>query len=214
MPDCLRGRQSVRLRRRIAALLLLCLGLPWPARADVGLPLIIIEWPAMILALVPVILIEAAVYRSYFRRSYSNALYPVGVANLASTFLGYPVAWILRLIGQFVLGLILTLVMGLVGEPSSGSMDSIGTRLVAVIVNSAWLPGDSESALWMLPAASLVCLVPAFFISVHSEAWVLRRLMKGEDRSAILAFSYRANLASYAFLAAIATIMLVRLLIR
>jgi hypothetical protein len=189
----------------------LCLGLPSPARADVGLPLTIIEWPAMILALVPVILIEAAVYRSYFRTSYSNALYPVGVANLASTFLGYPLAWVLRLVGQFVLGLVLELAMGLVGGASSGPMDSIGTRLVTVIVNSAWLP---EGEGWMLPAASLAGLVPAFFISVHSEAWVLRRLMKGEDRSAILAFSYRANLASYAFLAAIATIMLLRLLIR
>jgi hypothetical protein len=66
----------------------------------------------------------------------------------------------------------------------------------------------------MLPAASLVGLVPAFFVSVYSEAWVLRRLMRGEDRPTILTLSYRANLASYALLVAIAAVMLVRLLLR
>jgi hypothetical protein len=159
-------------------------------------------------------LIEAAVYRRQLGTTYGKALYRAGVANLASTFIGYPLAWILRLIGQFVLTLLLMLVMKVVGEPSEASMNSVPARLVGVVVYSAWLPPDTESARWMLPAASLVGLVPAFFVSVYSEAWVLRRLMRGEDRPTILTLSYRANLASYALLVAIAAVMLVRLLLR
>jgi hypothetical protein len=184
------------------------------AQADTGLPMILVEWPAVILALLPVILIEAAVHRRQFGTPYRKALYPVGVANLASTFIGYPLAWMLRMVGQFVLSLLLMLVMQFVGESSNASMDSISAKLVSAVVHSAWLPGDAERELWMLPAASLIGLVPAFFVSVYSEAWVLRRLMKGEDKLTILAFSYRANLASYAFLAAIAVVILIRLLLR
>jgi len=195
---------------RILALFVLCLGLPSFAKADVGLPMILVEWPSVILALVPVVLIEAAVYRRRLGTTYAKALDSAGVANLASTFIGYPLAWILRLIGQFVLGLLLMLVLRLVGEPSEASMDSVPAKLVEVVVCSAWLP---EGARWTLPAASLVGLVPAYFVSVYSEAWVLRRLMKGEDRHTILTLSYRANLASYVLLVAIATIILVRSLL-
>ncbi len=199
---------------RVLALLVLCLGLPSFAHADTGLPMIFVEWPAVILALVPVILIEAAVYRRQLGTTYRKALYPAGVANLASTFIGYPLAWILRLIGQFALTLLLVLVMKLVGEPSGASMNSIPAKLVAAVVYSAWLPGEMYDARWMLPAASLVGLVPAYFVSVYSEAWVLRRLMRGEDKPTIRALSYRANLASYALLVAIPTVMLIRFLLR
>jgi hypothetical protein len=202
----------MRVFSRILAVFVLCLVLPSFAKADTGLPMILVEWPAVILALVPVVLIEAAVYRRRLGTAYAKALDSAGVANLASTFIGHPLAWILRLIGQFVLTLLLMLVLKLVGEPSEASMDSVPAKLVEVAVYSAWLPG--EGAPWMWPAASLVGLVPAFFVSVYSEAWVLRRLMKGEDRHTILALSYRANLASYVLLVAIATIILVRFLLR
>jgi hypothetical protein len=175
--------------------------------------MILVEWPAVILALVPVVLIEAAVYHRRLGITYGKALYPAGVANLASTFIGYPLAWILRLIGQYALTLLLILVIKLVGEPSNASMNSIPARLVGVMVYSAWLSPDAEHALWMVPAASLVGLVPAYFVSVYSEAWVLRRLMRGEDRLTLRALSYRANLASYALLVAIAAVILVRLLL-
>jgi len=174
--------------------------------------MILVEWLAVILALVPVILIEAAVYRRKLGITYGKALYPAGVANLASTFVGYPLAWILRLIGQLVLTLLMLLVMKIVGEPAVRSIGATTFNLMGVVVYSAWLPGDG--GLWTLPAASLVGLVPAYFVSVYSEAWVLRRLMRGEDRPAIMALSYKANLASYFLLVAIAGVILVRFLLR
>ena len=181
--------------------------------------MILVEWPAVVLALVPVVLIEAAVYRRRLGITYRKALYPAGVANLASTFLGYPLAWILRLIGQLVLTLLLMLVTRIVGEPSDAAFDSIPGRLVVAAVSSAWLGPGAEDAPWMLPAASLVGLVPAFFVSVYSEAWVLRRLVKlgameSADRPTIMALSYKANLASYALLVAIASFFLIRFLVR
>jgi len=65
----------------------------------------------------------------------------------------------------------------------------------------------------MWPAASLVGLVPAYFVSVYSEAWVLRRWMEDEDKRDMLPLSYRANLASYVLLVAIAIAILVRSLL-
>jgi len=176
--------------------------------------MILIEWPAVIIALLPVILVEAAVFRRVLGMPYRKALYPVAVANLASTFIGYPLAWILRLIGQFALTLILMLVVGVVGEPSKAFLDSAWSRVGGVVLYSAWLPGDDNGGLWMLPAASLIGLVPAYFVSVYSEAWVLRRLMKGEDALSIRAVSFKANLASYALLAAVGGAILIRLLVR
>ena len=201
----------MRVFSRILAVFVLCLVLPSFAKADTGLPMILVEWPAVILALVPVVLIEAAVYRRRLGTAYAKALDSAGVANLASTFIGHPLAWILRLIGQFVLGLLLMLVLKLVGEPSEASMDSVPAKLVEVVVCSAWLP--PEGAPWMWPAASLVGLVPAYFVSVYSEAWVLRRWMEDEDKRDMLPLSYRANLASYVLLVAIAIAILVRSLL-
>jgi len=176
--------------------------------------MIFIEWPAVIVALLPVILIEAAVHRRQFGTAYKKALYPVGLANLASTFLGYPLAWILRLIAQFILSALFALVMQLAGDSSGASMTSLPSRLAIVLVDSAWLPGDAEGALGMVPLAALIGLAPSFFVSVYAEAWVLGRIMKGEERSKIVASSYRANLASYACLAAFAAVMIVRLALR
>jgi hypothetical protein len=198
---------------RIFAVAVFCLGLPSFARADVGLPMIIVEWPFVILALGPVILVEAAVYRKRLGIPYGKALYPAGIANLVSTFIGYPLAWILRLIGQLVVVLLLSLAMQVLGVPETALGGKVVDSLLMVGTGSAWMGPGAEDALWMLPAALLVGLVPAYFVSVYSEAWVLRRMMKGEDKTAIRALSYRANLASYAFLAVIAVVILVRLLL-
>ena len=198
---------------RIFAVAVFCLGLPSFARADVGLPIIIVEWPFVILALGPVILVEAAVYRKRLGIPYGKALYPAGIANLVSTFIGYPLAWILRLIGQLVVVLLLSLAMQVLGVPETALGGKVVDSLLMVGTGSAWMGPGAEDALWMLPAASLVGLVPAYFVSVYSEAWVLRRMMKGEEKTTTRALSYRANLASYAFLSVIAVVILVRLLL-
>ena len=191
----------MRSRPKGLLVLLMCLGFPSLGRADTGLPMIFVEWPAMLLALVPVVLIEAAVYRRELRIPFRQALHPAGVANAASTLIGYPFAWLLRLAALFVL----LDPLAKVAKPS---------QALIALVYSAWLPPEGEQAMWMLPAASLVGLVPAYFVSVYVEAWALRRLMKGKDRRVIRTLSYKANLASYVFLAACAVCMLVGLAIR
>jgi hypothetical protein len=128
----------MRSRPKGLIVLLMCLGFPSLARADVGLPMIFVEWPAMILALVPVVLIEAAVYRRELRIPFRKALHPAGVANVASTLIGYPFAWLLRLAASFAL---LDL-LAVVPKPP--------LALIA-LVYSAWLPPGAEETMWMLP---------------------------------------------------------------
>jgi hypothetical protein len=179
----------------------LALACPAFARADVGVPMIFVEWPAMFMALVPVILIESAVYRKQLGVRYWKALWPASAANLLSTAIGYPLAWGLRLAVQMV-------VSGTWNPAVNGS--SIWMNLVGIITCSAWLEPARET-LWIVPAAALVGLVPAYFISVYSEAWVLSKFFKDRGRASVTGVSYKANLASYAFLAACAVAWLVQL---
>lgn len=117
-------------------MLLLCLGCPSPGRADVGLPMVFVEWPLLLLALAPVILIESMVYRRQLGITYWKALYPAGIANLVSTLVGYPLAWILRLAGLFVLVYPLADVV----KPSGTSMNPAWTQVLTALAYSAWLP--------------------------------------------------------------------------
>jgi hypothetical protein len=65
----------------------------WPstASADSIIHPIVVIWPVAWLALVPVVLVEAAVARRIFGWSYARAFRMTTVANLFSTLIGVPV---------------------------------------------------------------------------------------------------------------------------
>jgi hypothetical protein len=190
----------MRSRSKLPILILLALACPALARADIGLPLIFVEGPEMLMALVPVILIESAVYRKCLGIAYRKALWPAGVANVVSTLLGYPLAWGLRMFVQVV-----------VSDPLAKLVGTSSTRTwagyVFLALGPAWIGGEGDT--WVLPVASLAGLIPTFFVSVYLEAWVLTWFFKDKGFAAIRTLSYKANLASYAFLVAGGLILLV-----
>jgi len=61
--------------------------------ADAGIPMIFLTWPAMVILLVPVILIEGVLCRRWLGLKTSQAIRINAVSNLASTIIGIPVAW-------------------------------------------------------------------------------------------------------------------------
>jgi biotin transporter BioY len=75
--------------------------LPVSAHADAGLMPLVVVWPAFLLALIPIALIETEVYRRRLEHvSYSRLLFAVTVANSVSTLLGVPIFLLVLVVGS------------------------------------------------------------------------------------------------------------------
>lgn len=163
---------------------------PLPAFADAGIPMIFLTFPAMLIALVPVILIETFVIHKALEIPYKKALIPNSVANLASTVAGFPLAW----------GLLLGLELLTTGGGCGPGFGTISSSILTVILESAWLCPWEDHLYWLMPVAFINCLIIAFFISIWIEYFVMKKMLKEHDKAKIKKATYKANLVSYALL--------------
>lgn len=156
--------------------------------ANVGVPMVCVTVPTMLFALPLIALVEAAVLKWFcgvsFKKGWSGAL----PANLWSTLLGIPATWLALAIAQMFGG----------GGRAWG-LDTPMDRLAAVTLQAPWLIPYEHDLSWMMPAASLVLLVPFYLASVVAEYLVLRSLW-GEGQPRLLAGVIIANAASYVML--------------
>jgi len=165
--------------------------LPASAHANVGLPMIALAMPAFVVALIPIILIEAyVVAREGF--PFKGALQRNAISNAVTTFIGIPLTW----------GVLLLLQIATVGTDCSEATGTWPQRIFAVIANSPWMcPFEPALVKWMVPTAMLILLVPFFFVSWLIEAWIIRMIGKSFEGPRITAVCLRANLATYVLLA-------------
>jgi hypothetical protein len=161
--------------------------------ANAGVPMLSLHLPLMIKMLAPIVLIEAAVGRYYVKMELLRSLRGVAGANVVSTFLGVPLAW----------GMMLALELITTGGGSHGLGDTWGI-LASTVLQAAWLVPYEKELSWMIPVASLVLLVPYFFVSVFSERLVLLRLWKDKPRSSVSQVAWIGNVITYGLLAAFA----------
>lgn len=157
-----------------------------------------VQMHLMVVALLPIIVIEASVLRLKLDVPVEHALVGASLSNALSTFVGIPLAW-------------LTLVFAEMAATDGGQAWGLETPLLkvaAVTVQAPWLIPYENDLYWMVPAASLVLLVPCFAVSVVVEAWTLSRLWPTTDRKRIWGATWVANLLSYALLFAYAAIRL------
>jgi hypothetical protein len=159
--------------------------------ANAGVPMLAIELPVMVIALAPIVLLEAWIYVDMCQVEWHSAWRGTACANLLSTLIGVPVAWFFQVAVQTSLG----------GGHAWGLSDP-ALKLAAVTMQSAWLIPYESDLDWMIPAAALFLLLPAFAISVPCEALFLRRWFHGLEAKRIRSSVIRANLASYCLLAA------------
>lgn len=163
--------------------------------ANSGLPMLMFAWPILILALIPIVLIEAGIYRFRlgipFRRS---ALGSLG-ANLLSTLLGVPVTWIALVVVQLVAAVVVQMV-------TDGAGSAQGPGLYAVTWQAPWLYPYENSLHWMIPAAGLVLCVPFLLTSVLIEFLFLRRIWTQTTAQKIHRTCWLANGTTYACIAA------------
>ena len=139
-------------------------------------------------ALVPVILIEAAVGVWWCGVPWRRALLGQAAANAVSTIAGLPVTWALLALVQ------LRCCGTALGLASSSK------RLYAVTVQAPWLIPYEDDLSWMVPVAFLVLTIPFWAMSVVVEYAVLRRVIRDVAGRELRAWVVRANFLSYAFL--------------
>ncbi len=183
-------------QRRISAGAAAAVGLAlWPSRvsADVGIPMLLYVWPASWILFVPIVLIEAVIARSVLVLPLGRSLRISFVANLVSTVVGIPLAWIAALIVELLLA-------GIGAGLHAVTRGYIPESVVAIaILTLAWI--GPESRPWAVPAAALVLCVPFFFASVYCERRVARRMVSPELYDRVRHWSWRANLVSYGVIA-------------
>ncbi len=176
-----------------------------PLLADAGVPMLVLTLPAMLILLVPIVLIEAWLCRRWLGVTNWVALKCNTLANLVSTLVGVPLAWGTVLLFDFlVLGTILRIPAV---ERASDKWNTPLAHIVGTILFPAWLGPDEKRLYWMIPLATIVLLLPTFFISVLIETSVIGRMVGTlEDGTSNLSSDRiriavrNANLVSYSLL--------------
>jgi hypothetical protein len=157
--------------------------------ANAGVPMLALHLPAMVVLLVPIIAIEVLVARRLIPLTTSRLIRGVAGANVVSTLIGIPLTWALML----VLNIVTT------GTEAKG-IDTLSGQFASVVLQSSWLVPYEADLDWMIPAATLVLLVPYFFASVIIEQFALKKIWKADVPTCLSAFVWQANGLTYGLL--------------
>ena len=101
--------------------------------------MIVLQWPGMVCALIPVILVEALLIRRWLPLSYKEAFSGTSVANLVSTIVGVPLAWLF----MFLMELGILFPVSVAADHWHWKMDSPVLQALGFLVSVAWL-GPAE----------------------------------------------------------------------
>ena len=183
-------------KRLSAVMMFFLLSFPLYSYANAGLPMIFITFPYMLLAFIPIFLIEGVVYKKRLNMSYGSSLSVSFLANLLSTLIGFPLAWLLSLVVEILLSL-----------SQQGATGTV-SKVLLTVLGPAWLAPPIETAdQWYVPIAAFFGLIPAYFVSVWMELFVARRCFDEidikEGKKAVRA----ANLLTYGILGAVCLIL-------
>lgn len=117
----------------------------------------------MLILLVPITLIEGLLCKKWLGLTTRQAMEINFLSNVTSTIVGLPLAW----------AIMVGLEMGAYSSPISNWNSPIAAA-VLFILGSAWLGPIAGDNAWMIPAATLVILVPFFFASYFVEYLVIK----------------------------------------
>ena len=169
-------------------------GNPTVLLADIGIPMIFVTLPLMASALVPVILVEVWVGKPLLQASYGRSAWVFTVANVASTIIGIPAAWMIMLFLEFAFGTTIGPHM------SPKAFEGPVLNVIVVIMSSAWLGPVQSVFYWPVPLAAMVLLIPSFFASWYIEALIIDQMMVEQEWPTVRSAAFKANLASYSLL--------------
>jgi hypothetical protein len=157
--------------------------------ADIGVPMIFVQWPPALLFLLPVIVIEALTIRRVLATPTRKVFAAATKANLISTLVGVPLAWLVTLI----VGVTTVVPASFAADKWHWEMDSPLFQVFSFVFGIAWIfPPDGKA--WLIPLAAALLLVPTFFVSVWIEGRFYRRSLEGSDVASINRAVRQANL--------------------
>ena len=159
--------------------------------ANVGIPMIFWQLPSATFALVPVALLETCVASRLLKHRFVDTVRPVFIANLFSTFIGIPIAWIAML----ALNIITT-------GGSAHGFDTPFDAFRSVVLQASWLVPYEDDLVWLVPSATIVLLVPYFLASVKAEHWFLKPRIASTAPSVLARAVWISNAVSYGCLLA------------
>jgi len=154
--------------------------------------MLVLAWPAYILALIPVIALEAYVGVRTLRLDWSRALRISTIGNLWSTLLGIPIVWLVLLAIEMIVGL-----------TASALNASTAWEYVLFPFMIAWVGGDN---VWTVYFAFVLLAVPFCIVSIWIERKVALRYVPELPVEKVRGWVRDANIWSYVLLVAIAGI--------
>ena len=152
--------------------------------------MIALSWPWAYILIIPIIAIETRATRR-FDVSRARRLRSVSIANIISTIIGWPIAWLIMFSFQMYV------IPG--GDGTYGLSTPFGV-IASVTLQAALLMPYEDDLYWMVPSASAFLMVPFFFISVLIEDQVHKFGTPDLDSSQRKKLTWTANLWSYGFL--------------
>lgn len=164
----------------------------YPVLANAGLPMIGVQMDLMLVALLPIIAIEAIVLRVRLAVPLLRSLKGASLANALSTLAGIPLTWLALVFIEMAVG----------GE--AWGLETPLRRILAVTVQAPVLLPYEGDLDWMVPAASLFLLLPCLVVSILIESRTLSRLWPEVSRERIWRAASVANFVSYALLSIVA----------
>lgn len=172
---------------------------PPAARADAGIPMLPVQYPELLLYVLPVILIEGVYLKHHLNTRMRRTMVAMTVINLITVALGYPLAWVLykALDWMFVF-------------PPAGTAVFANLWRVPVWISIKMFPGWAglHQELWPVLAVWVVLLIPSFLLTGLVKSWLLEwyDLLNygGNTRAAV----WMANRYSYFFLTVTGCVLL------
>jgi hypothetical protein len=155
--------------------------------ANAGLPMIGVQMSLMLIALLPIIVIESVVLRTIVAQPVARCAFASLISNLSSTLIGVPMTWFL-----------LVLVQMAVGGGEAWGLESPLNRIAAVTLQAPWLLPYEGNLQWMVPAASLTLLFPFLATSALIEGTLLVRLFPASEPRRVWRATWIGNGISYA----------------
>jgi hypothetical protein len=191
---------------RILLIAIVFVSAPAVARADAGIPMLVLAYPVLLYLLALVVLIEAVYLWWKLRTRWWRTIAQVSLANGLTMLLGYPLMWLIYAILEISLFWVidrshLHLIENL--------PDTMATRIVGIILSAAWL-GPVEHAYWPILLAFVVLLIPSFFLSAFVEAHLLDQSGWLNSEKDVGRSVWRANILSYAVLTIFGCVVLYR----
>ncbi len=165
--------------------------------ANAGVPMIALYWPPTWLALAPVIAVEAWYACRVLGLPRRGAVGSVALANVVSTFVGIPLAWLLwAVLGGRYFG-------------TAAGLNNPAEGLYAVTVQAAWLIPYEAALWWMVPAAAVVLTAVFFLVSVAAEWLIMRLLWRKSKAGDLRRWAWQAHLISYTLILSFVLLFLV-----